>query len=205
MTQEMWINAEGHHVPVGLVSDVDKLKHELVCGLHERADALRKAMADFKTQAFQEIYAARDLIFEKYSAKVGGKKGNLTFNSFDHAFSVEVKVADRIAFGPELLAAKSLIDEFIAENAEGVNDNVRVLLEHAFQVNKAGRIDTSRVLGLRKLQIRGHDGQPHPKWESAMEAITQAVEVHGTATYLLFKEADEHGAMVTKTLDFSAL
>ena len=205
MTQEKWINSQGHHVPISLISDADKMKEELVRGLHERADQHRAATRAFKEQAFKEVYAVRDLLFEKYTARVGGKKGGLTFTSYDGSLAVEIKVSDRIAFGPELQAAKALIDEFIEENAEGVNDNARMLLEHAFQVNKSGRIDTQRVLGLRKLQVKGPDGGPHPKWEAAMQAITDAVQVHGTSTYLLFKEADERGALVTKSLDFSAL
>lgn len=205
MAEEMWINGQGHHVPASMVSDSDKMKHEVVLRLHERADAMQATLAEFKAEAFSEVYAARDLLFDKYGAKVGGAKGNFTLSSFDGRLSVEVKVADRISFGPELQAAKSLIDEFIEENADGANDNFRALVEHAFQVNKAGRIDTHRVLGLRQLQMKGPDGGPHPIWEAAMKAITEAVRVYGTTTYLLFKAQDERGTMITKSLDFAAL
>ncbi|WP_151720195.1 DUF3164 family protein [Gemmobacter serpentinus] len=205
MSDEMWINGQGHHVPASMVSDADKMKEELVNRLHAGADATQAVLAAFKKAAFDEVYAARELLFEKYGAKVGGAKGNFTITNFAGTKSVEVKVSDRISFGPELQAAKALIDEFVEENAEGVNDNARVLLEHAFQVNKAGRIDTNRVLGLRKLQIKGPDGGAHPKWEAAMQAITDALQINGTSTYLLFKEADERGVMVTKSLDFAAL
>jgi hypothetical protein len=205
MTQEMWVNSQGHHVPISMISDADKMKDDVVKDLHQRADVIRTMLATFKEQAFKDVYAARELLFEKYGAKIGGAKGNFMLSSYDGSMSIEVKVTDRISFGTELQAAKSLIDEFVEENAEGVNDNARALLEHAFQVNKAGRIDTNRVLGLRKLQMKGPDGGPHPKWEAAMQAITDAVQVHGTSTYLLFKAADERGAMITKSIDFSSL
>lgn len=202
---EMWINGQGHHVPASMVSDADKMKDDLVKRLHEQADAVQKVLAFFKDEAFAEVYAARDLLFDKYGAKVGGTKGGFSISSYDGRLSVELRVADRISFGAELQAAKSLIDEFIEENAAGANDNIRALVEHAFQVNKSGRIDTGRVLGLRKLQMKGPDGGPHPKWEAAMQAITDALRVHGTATYLLFKEQDARGAMVSKTLDFASV
>ncbi|MCL4068617.1 DUF3164 family protein [Pseudomonas sp. GX19020] len=179
------------------------MKDDLVRSQHQHADQHRADTIAFKEQAFKEVYAPRDLLFEKYQARIGGKKGDLTFTSFDGSLAVEIKVADRIAFGPELQAAKAQIAEFIEENAEGINDNARMLLEHAFQMNKSGRIDTQRVLGLRKLQVKGPDGGPHPKWEAAMQAITDAVQMHATSTYLLLKEADERGASGVQGLKWS--
>lgn len=203
--EDMWINAQGHHIPAGLVSDADKMKDELVKRLHAKADGVRDLMSALKTECFQDLQTARDLIFEKYGAKIGGAKGNFTMTSFDGKLSIEVKVTDRISFGTELQAAKALIDEFISDNAADANDNIRALVEHAFQVNTAGRLDTGRILGLRKLQMKDRDGNPDAKWAAAMLAISDAVQVHGTATYLLFKEQDVRGTMVTKTLDFAAL
>lgn len=205
MDERMWINPQGHHIPDSLVSDVDKMKDELVRRLHGKADDVRTAMMALKAECFDELQAARALIFEKYGAKIGGAKGNFSMTSFDGSLSVEVKVTDRISFGAELQAAKALIDEFIETNAAGANDNIRALVEHAFQVNTAGRLDTGRILGLRKLAMKDADGNPDATWAAAMQAISEAVQVHGTATYLLFKVQDARGAMVTKTLDFAAL
>lgn len=205
MEERMWINAQGHHIPDGLVSDADKMKDDLVKRLHAKADGVRETMVQLKAECFAELQAARDLIFEKYGAKIGGAKGNFTMTSFDGSLSIEVKVADRISFGTELQAAKALIDEFISANAADANDNIRALVEHAFQVNTAGRLDTGRILGLRKLQMKDREGNPDATWAAAMQAISDAVQVHGSATYLLFKQQDARGAMVTKTLDFAAL
>ncbi|WP_444452012.1 DUF3164 family protein [Rhodobacter capsulatus] len=205
MEDRMWINSEGHHVPDGLVSDADKMKDELVRRLHAKSDSVRDLMVALKAECFAEVQAARELLFEKYGAKIGGAKGNFSLTSFDGKLSIEVKVTDRISFGAELQAAKALIDEFIELNAADANDNIRALVEHAFQVNKAGRLDTGRILSLRKLQMKDRDGNPDAKWAAAMQAISDAVQVHGSATYLLFKEQDKRGALVTKTLDFAAL
>lgn len=189
MTQEpMWINAVGHHVPLSQVSDSDQMKDELARRLCDGADLVSAAMAAFKKAAMDEMMSARDLIFEKFGAKIGGAKGGFSIKSYDGSCEVEVSVADRVSFGPELQAAKALIDQCIESWADDgdLDPRIRTLVEHAFQVNKAGRIDTQRVLGLRKLPMKDRAGNPDFGWARAMDAVTEALNVDGTATYLRF-------------------
>ena len=186
--QTMWKDSAGRMVPLANISESDQMKNELAQRLCAAAEQVRDQAAEFKRNSMAEMNAARDLIFERFGAKVGGEKGNFTIKSFDGSCYAEVSVAERVSFGIELKAAKSLIDECI-ENwaAEGdLNPNIRALVEHAFQVNKAGRIDTQRVLGLRKLKMVGTDGNPDPVWDRAMDAVAEALNVDGTAIYLRF-------------------
>ncbi len=203
--EEMWQDSEGRMVPLSLIKPADKMKDDVVRRLVVRAIEVQEIMAEFKVKAMAEMFAAKDLIFEQYGAKIGGKKGNFAVSTFDGTMTAEISVAERISFGVELQAAKSLIDECIASWSEGGNANIRALVEHAFAVNKAGRIDTGRVLGLRKLAMKGLDGGPDPKWETAMLAISEAVKVHGTATYIRFYQTDESGNRVGLPLDFAKL
>ncbi|WP_420344243.1 DUF3164 family protein [Paenirhodobacter sp.] len=203
--EKMWKDSEGRMVPASLVKPADKMKDEVARSLLPRAREIRDIMAGFKADAMAEMFAAKDLIFEQYGAKIGGKKGNFSITSYDGTLEVEVSVADRITFGPELQAAKALIDECIASWSPGANDNMIALVDHAFQVNKSGRIDTGRVLGLRKLEMKDANGGPDAKWQAAMQAISDAVKVHGTATYIRFYEADEAGNRNAVVLDFAKL
>ena len=57
---------------------------------------------------------------------------------------------------------------------------MRVLIDHAFQVDQAGRIDRNAILKLRRLQI------DDARWMSAMAAITESIRVDGTTTYFRF-------------------
>lgn len=202
---QMWKDSEGRLVPASLVKPVDKMKDQVAQALLPRAREVREIMAGFKADAMSEMFAAKDLIFEQYGAKIGGKKGNFSITSYDGTLEVEVSVADRITFGPELQAAKSLIDECISSWSPGANDNMVALVDHAFQVNKSGRIDTGRVLGLRKLEMKDANGGPDAKWQAAMQAISDAVKVHGTATYIRFYETDAAGNKVAVVLDFARL
>lgn len=201
-SEEFWTDAKGNRVRLSNISDADQMKDEVARRLVAEARAIQNAMAAFKANALDEVMAAKGLIFEKYGVSVGGKKGNLSVKAFDGSEEVKVQVADLISFGPELQAAKALIDECIEDWADGANDNIRTLVEDAFQVNKEGRIDTARVFGLRRLKMKGRDGEPDARWVRAMDAIADAVTVDGTRTYIRFYD---HAAGSAITLDFAKL
>ena len=205
-TERKWIDRQGRTVPEHLVTPADRMKDELAERLVSGAEGVQEVLVAFKISAMEEMHAARALLFEQYGARIGGQKGGFSIASFDGSAEVRISVADRITFGPELQAAKSLIDECIESWSEGADPNIRVLVDDAFQVNKVGRIDTKRVLRLQKLPIRGPDGQPDARWERAMEAITDALIVDETATYIRFYRRDARtNGMELVNLDFSSL
>ena len=208
MTSEIktWTDPQGRIVPDHLVTDADRMKHDLAISLAESAEAVQAVIRAFKKRAFEEMYAAKDLIFGKYGAKVGGKKGGFGFRSYDGSVEVRIDVAGILKFGTELQAAKVLIDECIASWAEGADPNIIVLINDAFQVNKAGRIDTRRVLGLRRLPIKDAEGNPDERWARAMDAISDAVIDDETASYFRAHRRNEAtGQLEHINLDFSSL
>lgn len=207
MTAERkWLDTQGRTVPDSMVTDQERMKDELAERLVSAAEAVQKVLMEFKQTAMDEMYAAKDLIHERYGARVGGKKGGFSFRTYDGSAEVEISVQDRIVFGPELQAAKALIDECIEGWGEGANDNLRLLVEDAFQINKAGRIDTKRVLGLRKHRMKAEDGTPDDRWTRAMDAIGDAIIVDMTATYIRFYRRDERtNGMKNVDLNFSSL
>ena len=92
---------------------------------------------------------------------------------------------DHIVFGEQLMAAKELIDECVQEWSEGANDNIRVLVSHAFQTDREGKINTGRVLALRRLAIKDE------KWQQAMQAIADSMQTASTKPYIRFYERME--------------
>lgn len=201
---EHWLDAKGNKIMLSNITELDQLKDEVTRRLVAGAKSVQAAMAAFKQSALDEVMAAKGLIFEKYEVQLGGKKGNITLKSFDGTQEVQVAVAEQVSFGPELQAAKALIDECIEDWAEGANDNIRTLVEDAFQVNKAGRIDTGRVFGLRRLAMKDRDGNPDARWGRAMDAIADAVRVDGTVTYVRFYDRSAPGGGAV-SLDFAKL
>ena len=177
-------DATGALIPMANIKPEDLLEDELVRKLVAEAEVISGQLTALKRRALSEAMALKAEIADKYGATKGGAKGNMTLRSFDGALEVKVQVSDYLSFGPQLSAAKELIDECVTRWSEGANANIRALVDHAFQVNKQGRIDTHRVLGLRRLSI------DDPDWLRAMDAISDAVRVTGSKTYVRFYQRD---------------
>lgn len=171
---------KGALVPVGLVKETDKLIDQTVRKMMAFADELSDQIARFKGHCFDDVGALQDLLSERYGAKVGGAKGNITLTSFDGCLKITVQVQDQLTFGPELQAAKELVDECIEGWSEGARDEIRALVNHAFQVDKEGRINRAALFQLRRVQI------DDARWKSAMDAVTDSMRVIGSATYVRF-------------------
>ena len=175
-----WQDASGNLVPDSKVKDVDKVRHELVVNMCQQAQVLREQLAAFKLASMADVAAFVSMSMETYGVKSGGNKGNVTLTSYDGKYKLVRQMADRIVFGPELMAAKALIDECVHVWAKEANDNIKALVNHAFQTDKEGKINTGRVLGLRRLDIRD------AKWQQAMQAIADSMQTASTTPYIRF-------------------
>jgi len=174
------MDAKGGYIPVSKVKPEHIEEDELVRRLAIKAVAINEQLVGLRAEIFDDVAAFRSLLAEQYGAKKGGAKGNITLSTIDGSLSLILQVSDTLAFGPELQVAKELIDGCIRKWAEGTNDNIRVLIDDAFQVEKTGKISTDRVLGLRRLNI------DDPEWSRAMDAISDAVRVTHTKTHARF-------------------
>lgn len=175
---------DGTLVPEAKVKPQHKLEDEMVRELAAAALSLNVQLRCFKKRALDRSTSFLDLLAQEYEVSRGGRKGNVSFRSYDGTVEMQIAVSESLSFGPELQNAKALVDACIARWSEGANDNIRVLVDHAFQVNKAGRIDTHRVLALRRLAI------DDAEWKRAMDAIGDALRVHDSTTYVRFYRRD---------------
>lgn len=175
-------DAKGCLMPESMIKPIDRTRDELVNELARQARAVSDTLREFKTRVFSDINAFVDLSGEQYGVKLGGKKGNLTLFSFDGAFKVQVAIAEHMVFDERLQAAKHLVDECITDWSQGSRDEIKVLVQAAFQTDKEGKINTGRVLALRRLDIRDE------KWQTAMKAIGESLQVVGSKEYVRFYE-----------------
>ena len=175
-------DAKGCLVPESMIKPIDRTRDELVRELARQARIVSDGLREFKTRVFADINAFVDLSAEQYDVKLGGKKGNLTLFSFDGAFKVQIAIAEHMVFDERLQAAKHLIDECIIAWSQGSRDEIKVLVQAAFQTDKEGKINTGRVLALRRLDIRDE------KWQKAMQAIGESLQVVGSKEYVRIYE-----------------
>lgn len=169
---------DGSYVPETTIKPIDLARDQIVNEIVGKAKALSADISTFKAASFEDIQAFIEMSAEQYGAVVGGKKGNVTLMSFDGRYKIQRAIAENITFDERLQASKQLIDECIHTWSEGANDNIRALVNDAFQVDKEGNISIGRVLGLRRLNITDE------KWQKAMQAISDAIQVVGSKTYV---------------------
>ena len=192
-------DAQGRLVPVNMVKDVDKARHDFVLEVVGKATALRESMARFRDDVMGDMAAFVALSAEKYGARIGGDKGNLTLVSYDGRYKLTRQVSETLVFDERLQAAKSLIDECITEWTEGSRDELKALINDAFQVDKEGRINTGRVLGLRRLNIED------ARWLQAMQAVSDSLRVSGSKTYVRVYERHSDGKYTPIALDLASM
>lgn len=190
-------NAKGHLIPADKVKPVDKLRDEVVNDIIEAAKKLSAQMSKTKSAIFANFNDFVAVSAQEYDTKLGGEKGNTTLMSYDGQYKVALAVSENLVFDERLQVAKNLIDECVHDWSKDSNDNIKALVNHAFQVDKEGKISTHRVLNLRSLNI------DDPKWLNAMDAISDATQVTSTKEYIRIYERDQHGKYQQVALDFS--
>lgn len=168
----------GRLVPEAMVKPIDMLRDQTVRRIVDQAHQLSKALAAFKAQAFSDVATFVETSAEQWDAKVGGNKGNVTLITYDGRYKLIRQVQELIRFDEQLQAAKALIDECITDWATGSRDEIKVLVNDAFNVNKEGMVNTQRVLSLRRLNIADE------KWKRAMDAISASLTVTGSRSYI---------------------
>ncbi len=176
--RDFWEDPQGRFVHVDNIKEIDKARDDLVRRLVARAMPLQKALRDFKEFAFDEVYAFVDISAQDYDVQMGGKKGNMNLPTYDGKFRVQIQNAEDIVFDERLKVAKELIDQCLSKWTEGSRAEIRTIINDAFNVNQAGKIDTRRILALRRLDIADAD------WRKAMEAISDSLTVSGSKSYL---------------------
>lgn len=176
---------KGRLVPVDQIRPIDLARHDVVLSLVQAAKVERDALATLKKNMLDDLSAFVQLSAEEYGVTLGGTKGNLTLMSFDHRYKVARQISDFLTFDERLQVAKELIDTCIREWAEGADGKIRALVEHAFQVDKAGKVSTERVLGLRRINIEDE------RWAKAMQAISDSLQIAASKTYVRLYERDE--------------
>lgn len=173
-------DAQGRKVPVSTIRPEVRLENVTVIDLVARAERLQASIAQFKERAFEDLDAFVSLLAEKYKVAKGGRKGNVSFISFDGQTKIMISSNDFLSFGPELGMAKELIDECIKDWGNGQNEQIVALVNHAFRVDRDGRVNKDDILSLRRIDIKDE------KWLRAMEAISNSIRIDRSKRYVRF-------------------
>lgn len=195
-----WVDPKGNLIPDANVKQIDKLRDQTVRRIWKLAEELHQELQTFKATAFDDVAAFVQISADQYGAKLGGNKGNVQLLSFDGSLKIQRNIAEHIVFDERLQAAKSLIDECLKEWTADGRDEIKAIINNAFNVDKKGEISTTKILGLKRIEIN------HPKWLDAMQAISDSINIAGSKSYLRFyKRNDKTGEYVPMSLDIASI
>lgn len=187
---------DGHLVPKDKVKPIDRERDVLVNAIFNEAVTLSGQIADFRDRCFDTMGEFVDKSAAQYKAKIGGKKGNMTLYNFDGSVKIVIQRGETKSFDERLQVAKSLIDECIHDWSKGSNKNIKALVDHAFQVDKEGKVSVDRILSLRRLDIVDE------RWTNAMSAIIDSMQVVGSKRYFrVYKRVGETDTYRPVSLD----
>ncbi|MEN2979969.1 DUF3164 family protein [Tistrella bauzanensis] len=183
---------------IEVIRPQDLLQDQLVRSEFGWALALAEQVKRFKGHAYEQLGAFDALLAEKYGVAKGGTKGNRSYATYDGLMQIEVRVHDRIVFGPEMQIAKALMDECLNEWAADTRAELRSLVTRAFETDKEGSINRSHVFSL--LQIESDD----PRFQRGQQAIRDAIRVVGARQYIRYLMRDNADAPWTAvTIDLA--
>lgn len=181
-------DARGALVPVEMVNPRDKLMDETVRKVMAFAISLSEQIARFKGHTFSDLNSLQSLFEQEFGSKAGGAKGNVSYTSFDGLLKVQVQIADRLFFGPELQEAKKLVDECLLEWGAESRPELQAVVNRAFNVEREGQINRAELFSLLRLDIEDE------RWNRAMEAIRASIRVMGSKAYVRFYQRPDAGA-----------
>jgi hypothetical protein len=178
--RDFMTDAKDNLVPLANIKPEDLLQDRTVREIMAFAVDLNAQITRFRDHTMLDLGTFDALLAEKYGAKIGGAKGNRTYQTFDGLMKVVVQVSDLISFGPELQAAKSLIDECLTDWVAGSREEIQAVITRAFNTDKEGQINKSELFMLLRLEMSD------ARWNRAMDAIRSSIRITGSKEYVRF-------------------
>ena len=175
--EKVLIDESGTAIAVKYLDPVVVDRHKIVEDIIKKVLEKEKELREFKNWAYTKIETYLDKTAGRYGEKW---KGNASLLNFSQDKQVSFRINDIIVFDERLSIAKNKIDEFIKSKTEGGDDDLRLLVLKAFQVDKKGNINVKQIISLKTYKIN------HPLWKEAMQIIEDALKVVATKEYINF-------------------
>lgn len=201
--QAVWIDESGAQIPYNRTTPLERLKERKAFTLFTKSKSISEKLADFKNEVTDIVNEVLEAARVANEVKLTGK-GNFTFYNFDRSLKIEVNVNEMIRFDEITIeSAKEVLLELIRKNIQG-DDFVISLVEDAFQTSR-GKLDTKKVLGLKKHGSRIKNKELKKEWNRAMDLIDKSISRPKSKTYYKVWFKDESGEYQPIELNFSSL
>jgi hypothetical protein len=176
-------NSAGHLVRKDEVPKGALRRDRLIMGIVKSAKALQGKLRTWREDSLAKVDAFAEQAAARYGTNLrGGRNGTVMLNSYDGRYRLVVEKDDKISFNEQLAAARELINRCVEKWSEGSRKEIVALINAAFKTRAGGKLSTTRILALRQVKIEDE------QWLRAMDALTDAVQIVGSATYIRIYE-----------------
>lgn len=180
------MDGKGRLVRVRDMKPQQALEDQMVRKVLGYAVDLANQIRRFRNHVFADAEAFQALLLSQYDIQKRGArgKGNVTFTSFDGLMRFQIAIGERIAFGPELQVAQEAFRACIADWTDGAREELRALVDQAFEADREGNVSRDAVFRLLRLEF------DDPRWTSGQNAIRDSIRVIGSKAYPRFHVRD---------------
>lgn len=194
---EYTFNSKGNLVPLAAVKDIDVLRSQTIKKISDDLLKLREEMVKVKQSVDEEIKTFLQVSASQYGCNLEGDKGNVSLISYDGLTKVVVAFNDNLTFNENILVAKKLINECLAEWTSSAKEELKILISKAFDL-KSGQINVKGILGLRSLNIKDE------KWKKAIDIINDSIQIMDSKKYIrLYSKESQDDAFEQVAIDFA--
>lgn len=200
---KFWIDESGTEIPYNRTTPIERKKEKHAATILKKGQSVFKILSDLK----EAIRAASEEVLNAERAASNVKlseKGNYTWYNFDKSIKIQVDVNTPIKFDEiKIASAKEKLMNLIRTNISG-DEFIISIAEDAFQTS-SGRLDPSKILGLRKHSSRIKNEVIKAEWEETMKLIDSSITRPKSKSYYKIWVKNNEGQYEGVELNFSAL
>jgi len=178
MSKKIYVDPQGQEVPEAYVKPYDRMRDKIARQILADWEQEQERLRALKARTIERIEKLQALAGKTAGVKLGGKRGNIQFRSFDGNITVSYKNQPRTEFDERLGLAQQLIMEALKDLTKDAAHDLVEIATKAFQPRSSGRLDMQRVRDLRTFNVK------HPKWKQACEIIADCERKVGSRQYV---------------------
>lgn len=175
-----WLDDRGRPVPEQYIPATDKKRDKLVEATFKKVVKLAEKIAEHRI----EIEGSIDKYLEELAKENRTRenwKGNILLQNFDKSLVIERRIDDHIGFDEKLQMVKTIVDKWLSDRLDGIDENLGKVITQAFNVDKQGRVNTAMLMKLLHLEIEDSE------WKKAMRMLKESIIVKSSKQSINFK------------------
>lgn len=175
-----WLDDRDRPVPEQYIPAIDKKRDKLVEATFKKVVKLAEKIAETKVEIVGSIDRYLDEIAKENRVRENWK-GNILLQNFDKSLVIERRIDDHIGFDEKLQMVKTIVDKWLSDRLDGIDENLGKVITQAFNVDKQGRVNTAMLMKLLHLEIEDSE------WKKAMRMLKESIIIKSSKQSINFR------------------